>query len=311
MKKLMYMVSAVAAAVGFSTAANADISVSGSADLAYVDAGGNTSSMNGGGVSFSLSTTTDAGVTISAGAGISNDNDVVDDVSTATGLSKLTFGFANGSIGIGDSVAIPDGVGKVGELVSWADTNSTTITYEGSIGDDEGSGIEGSTTMGDMTISGAYYWDGASSGDIDGAAKTGSGIKITMPLGAMSLTAAAAQAETATATMNDQGVAISYAVGGGTLGLGFNNVAGDTNDDEAESVGVSYSTSVGGATVTLGHQSHNGTNKTAATTDVTISSSLGGGASIWAEMRSITGERSAETGTTSDTVVAVGTSVSF
>ena len=66
MKKLTYLASAIVAALGFSTAANADISVSGSADVAYTDAGGNTTSMNGGGISFALSTTTDAGVSISA-----------------------------------------------------------------------------------------------------------------------------------------------------------------------------------------------------------------------------------------------------
>ena len=311
MKKLTYMVSAIAAAVGFSTAANADISVSGSADFAYVDAGGNTTSMNGGGVSFSLSTTTDAGVSISAGAGISNDNDDAGDDSTATGLTKLTFGFANGTLAVGDSIAIADGVGKVGELVSWADTNGVAITYEGSVGDDEGSGVSGSTTVGDMTIAAAYIWDGDAAGDVDGASKTGSSIKLTMPLGAMSLTAAASQAENGSTTMNDQGISVSYAVGGGTLGLGFNATDGDTADDEAESFGVTYSTTVGGASVALGYQGHDGSNKNAQTTDVTISSSLGGGASIWAEMRSTSGERAAETASTSDTVVAIGTSVSF
>ena len=54
-----------------------------------------------------------------------------------------------------------------------------------------------------------------------------------------------------------------------------------------------------------------GSNKNAQTTDVTVSSSLGGGASVWAEMRSTSGERAAETASTSDTVVAIGTSVSF
>ena len=311
MKKLTYMVSAIAAAVGFSTAANADISVSGSADFAYVDAGGNTTSMNGGGVSFSLSTTTDAGVTISAGAGISNDNDSNGDDSTATGLTKLTFGFANGTLAVGDDIGIADGVGKVGELVTWADTNATTVTYEGSVGDDEGSGISGSTTVGDMTLTGVYFWDGAAAGDVDGAAKTGSSVKLAMPLGAMSLTLAASQAENGSSTMNDQGVSVTYAVGGGTLGLGFNATDGDVAADEAESIGVTYSTTVGGASVAIGYQSHDGSNKNAATTDVTVSSSLGGGASIWAEMRSVSGERSTETASTSDTVVAIGTSVSF
>ena len=73
MKKIAYIVSAISAGL-FSQAANADISVSGSGSCAYTDAGGNTSTTMGGGVSFAMSTTTDGGVTISGSAGISLDN---------------------------------------------------------------------------------------------------------------------------------------------------------------------------------------------------------------------------------------------
>ena len=97
-----------------------------------------------------------------------------------------------------------------------------------------------------MTIAAAYIWDGDSAGDVDGASKTGSSIKLTMPLGAMSLTAAASQAESGTNTMNDNGVSITYAVGGGTLGLGANVTSGDVAADEADSFGITYSTTVGG-----------------------------------------------------------------
>ena len=312
MKKLTYLASAILAAVGFSSAANADIAISGSADVAYVDAGGNATSMNGGGISFALSTTTDAGVSITASGGISNDKDSSGDDSTATGLSALTFGFSNGSLTIGDDVNIPDATGKVGELVTWADTNTTTLTYEGSVGaSDEGSGASFSTAMGDMSIALTYYWDGAQDGDVDGATETGSGIKVSVPLGGASLTAATAQIENGSITMNDSGVAVSYAVGGGTLGLGYNVVAGDTADDEAESIGLSYKTTVGTASVAIGYQTHDGSNNTGQTTDVTVSQSLGGGASVWAEIRSVSGTRSAETASTSDTVFAIGSSVSF
>lgn len=311
MKKLTYLASAILAAVGFSSAANAEIAISGSADVAYVDAGGNATSMNGGGISFALSTTTDAGVSISASGGIDNDNDSNGDDSSGTGLTALTFGFSNGSLTIGDDVSIPDATGKVGELVDWADTNTTSLTYEGSIGDDEGSGASFSTALGDMSIALSYYWDGAALGDVDGASKTGSGIKVSMPLGGASLTAATAQAESGSTTMNDSGVAISYAVGGGTVGLGYNVVAGDTAADEAESIGLSYSTTVGTASVAIGYQTHDGSSNTGQTTDVTVSQSLGGGASVWAEIRSVSGTRSAETASTSDTVFAVGSSVSF
>ena len=126
-----------------------------------------------------------------------------------------------------------------------------------------------------------------------------------MPLGAMSLTAAASQAEDGSTTMNDQGVSFHTLLVVVHLVLVF-VLQTVTPADEAESFGITYSTTLGGASVALGYQGHDGSNKNAQTTDVTISSSLGGGASIWAEFRSTSGERAAETATTSDTVVAVG-----
>ena len=64
-----------------------------------------------------MSTTTDGGVTISASSGTGNDNDSAGASSAVTGVTALTFGFANGSMTVGQDVAVPDGVGKVGELV--------------------------------------------------------------------------------------------------------------------------------------------------------------------------------------------------
>ena len=106
MKKILLAISALSAAL-FSTAANADISVGGSMKAVYVDAEGNADAHIGGAISFSMSTTTDGGVTISAGGSISNDNDATGNNTTATGLTSLTFGFANGSLVIADDVAVP------------------------------------------------------------------------------------------------------------------------------------------------------------------------------------------------------------
>ena len=99
MKKILLAISALSAAM-FSTAANADISVGGSMKAVYVDAEGNADAHIGGAISFSMSTTTDGGVTISAGGSISNDNDATGNNTTATGLTSLTFGFANGSYAV-------------------------------------------------------------------------------------------------------------------------------------------------------------------------------------------------------------------
>ena len=138
MKKLLLAISALSAAL-FSTAANADISVSGSANAVYVDADGNSEGHVGGTISFALSTTTDAGVTISTGGQITNDPDAAGGAGNASGMTTLTFGFANGSLTVGDDVAVPNGTGLVGELVGHADSNQVTHTNDVALATDDGS----------------------------------------------------------------------------------------------------------------------------------------------------------------------------
>ena len=310
MKKIAYLISAISAAL-FSSAANADVSVSGSATFAYIDASGNTSSVNGGGVSFGLSTTTDAGVTVSSGAGISLDSDSVGNSSAVTGSTYISFGFANGSITVGDDVGISDGVGKVGELVVYADTNRTSITNEVTVGDDEGSGIAASTSIGDMTLSVQYVWDGAAAGDVDGAATTSQGASLSMPVGAGSLTIATASNDISGTNMTETAAAYTLAAGGGTVSLGFTGTSGDVAANKGEAFSVAYSTSMGGLDIGLGYTGHDANSKTAQTTDIVVSSSLGGGASLFAEYSNASGTVAAESSTVSNAVLAVGTSVSF
>ena len=196
MKKILLAISAMSAAL-FSTAANADISVGGSMKAVYVDAEGNADAHIGGAISFSMSTTTDGGVTISAGGSISNDNDATGNNTAATGLTALTFGFANGSITIADDVAVPAGTGLVGELVTHADVNMPSHTNDVALGTDDGSGVSGSTTLGDMTIAATYVYDGAHAQNIDGGTTTGQGASLTVPLGDMSLVVSTSQIDAA------------------------------------------------------------------------------------------------------------------
>ena len=310
MKKIAYLISAISAAL-FSSAANADVYVSGSATFAYIDAGGNTSSVNGGGVSFGLSTTTDAGVTVSSGAGISLDSDSVGNSSAVTGSTYISFGFANGSITVGDDVGVADGKGKVGELVTYADDDRTSITNEVTVGDDEGSGIAASTSIGDMTLSVQYVWDGADGGDVDGAATTSQGASLSMPVGAGSLTIATASNDISGTNMTETAAAYTLAAGGGTVSLGFTGTSGDVAANEGEAFSVAYSTSMGGLDIGLGYTGHDANSKTAQTTDIVVSSSLGGGASLFAEYSNASGTVAAESSTLSNAVLAVGTSVSF
>ena len=63
MKKIAYLASAVLAGLGFSTAANADVTVSGAGGVEVLSAGSTTNVSQGGSVTFSLSTTTASGIT--------------------------------------------------------------------------------------------------------------------------------------------------------------------------------------------------------------------------------------------------------
>ena len=310
MKKIKYLLSAIPAAL-FATSAQADISVSGSATAAYTDAGGNASATYGGGVSFAMSTTTDAGVNISASSAISNDSDSVASSGAASGVTMLTFGFSGGSITIGADVGTPDGVGKVGELVAYADDNQVAKTPVVGLTEDEGDGVSLSTSVGDMSITAAYVYDGAAGGNVDGAANTASGASLSMALGSGTLTLATASEDRNSTNNTEFGASYVMTAAGGTLSLGFTGTDGDTAAKEGEAVSAAYSTTLGGASVAIGYTGHDANNKTANQTDVTFSSSLGGGASIFAEYTNVKGDIAASTSTTDSTVIAIGTSVSF
>ena len=78
MKKIAYLVSAVVAGLGFSTAAQADVAVSGAGGLEVLSAGSTSTVYQGGSVTFSLSTTTAGGIGISTSAGWGIDSDTSD-----------------------------------------------------------------------------------------------------------------------------------------------------------------------------------------------------------------------------------------
>jgi hypothetical protein len=315
MKKLLLVISAFSAAL-FSTAANADVSVSGSANAVYVDAGGNSEGHIGGVVSFALSTVTDSGITISSSAAISNDTDAAGrnaNTAASGGLTSLTFGFANGSITIADDVAVPSGTGLVGELVSHADSNQVAHTNDVELnGDDDGSGVSASTTIGDMTLAATYVYDDGHASDVDGGTGTGQGVSLSIPMGTMTLTVASASFDDAGSDSSTFGGNLVMPAGNGTLSLGLESSSNDVVTNEGEAYSVAYATSLGSASVSVGYTGFDSNSNTSSKTDLVVSQSLGGGASMFAELSSLTGAgAAAETNTTSETVVAIGTSVSF
>jgi len=312
MKKIILAISALSAAL-FSTAANADISVSGSANTVYTDAGGNSEAHIGGGVTFSLSTTMDSGVTVSTSATISNDKDAAGANNATTGLSSVTFGFANGSITIADDIAVPTGTGLVGELVTYADTNLVAHNNDVKLnGDDDGSAVSATTTIGDMTLKAVYVYDDLHGSDIDGGTGTGQGVSLTIPMGAMTATIASSSFDDAGVDSSTTGGNVTIPAGTGTLTVGLETSSNDVATNEGEAYSIKYATSLGGAAVTVGYTGYDANSTTSSRTDATFSQSLGGGVSMIAEISNVTGAGYAAPGSSTDeTQIAVGTTFSF
>ena len=311
MKKILLTISALSAAL-FSTAANAEISMSGSTQAVYVDNGGNSLARMGGALSFGLSTVTDAGVTITASAGISNSTEATGDNYATTGMSALTFGFASGSLTVADDVAMSDGIGLVGEVTTHAGANHPTHTNDVKLAFDDGSGVKASTSMGDMTISGVYLYDGSHGSDIDGGTSTGAGLSLSMPVGAGSLTVGTAQTDTSADDMNDTGAAFTMPVSSGSLSVGYMQTTGDTAANVGEAYSVAYATTVAGASVSVGYTTYEAAGNDSSKVEALVSSSLGGGASLFFEYSNLSGAGVAAAGQDTDEAgFAIGTSVSF
>ena len=131
-------------------------------------------------------------------------------------------------------------------------------------------------------------------------------------LGDMSLVVSSSSVDANGTEDNSAGGALTMTAGNGTLSLGIETTNGDTAANEGEAYSVSYSTTLGGASVAVGYTGFDANSNTSQKTDVTVSQSLGGGASIFAEYSNLSGAgAAAPTQTTGEGVVAVGTSVSF
>ena len=114
--------------------------------------------------------------------------------------------------------------------------------------------------------------------------------------------------EDASADDTETGVAVTYAAGGGTISAGYENSTG-TND--GNQFGVSYAMTLDAASVTIGYSSADVDSTSATQTDVAVSYPLGGGVSVFAEMRSVSGDTGTDTSSTSNSTMAIGSSITF
>ncbi|MDA0345473.1 MAG: porin [Proteobacteria bacterium] len=340
MKKLTLAISALAAAFG-ATAAKAEVSVSGSGSAAYIaPAGSGDSTISVGQfVSFGLSTTTSTGMTISGGMGLSN-TPTVNNGQAVSGGKTLTFATGGATIVVGD-VEASDTAGSVGGLVGDEvdDLGGLNTNVGSGFADDDGLGVSFTTALGSSTLKFVYVAndDADDMGGINVAgANALMSAGLTVPMGAYSVSVGVADSDTGESS---SGASVSAALGGGTLTVGYSqqtlktaekstaasyalNTAsastalvttaatnGDLDvDGDTTVLGATYAMSLDADTsLAVGFQNaKDADNDSTSQFDATVSRALGGGASVFLELRNLSGDASQD-----GSAIAVGTRVSF
>ena len=321
MKKLTLAISAIAAAFGAS-AAKADISVSGSGSAAYINDAASNARLNvGQAVSFSMSTTTANGVTVSGGMGLTN-TITTNAGQAVSGGQTLSFATGGATIVVGD-VEAGDTPGSVGGVVGGqvGDNGGFNSDVATGFADDDGLGLSLSTALGGSTLSIVYVAnDGADTLGTINSSTAGedalTSASITVPMGMYTITAGVADSDTGESS---SGASVAAALGGGTLTVGFSTqtLVDGTTDATSGDLAASGDSTVTGATyvmsldadttVSVGLQNaKDADNDSTSQFDASVSRSLGGGASVFLDIRSLSGDA-----TQDGSAVAVGTSVSF
>jgi len=339
MKKLTLAISALAAAFGAS-AAKADVSVSGSGSAAYIaPAGSGDAKLNVGQfVSFGLSTTTASGMTISGGMGLSN-TITTNAGQAVSGGQTLTFATGGATITVGD-VEAADTPGDVGGVVGGqvGDNGDLNSNVGSGFADDDGLGVAFSTAVGASTLNFTYV----ANDDVDtlgGMNVTGSNALmsagLTVPMGAYSVSVGVADSDTGESS---SGASVSTSIGGGTLVVGYSQqtlktaekstavaytfktdaASGKTTvaatngdldvDGDTTVMGATYSMALDAdTTVKVGFQNKKDADDDSTSQfDASISRALGGGASVFLDLRNLSGDASQD-----GSAIAVGTNVSF
>ena len=320
MKKLIIALSALGAA--FTATAKADVSVSGSSNVAYVSTAGTGTNdeelLVGSTVAFSMSTTTASGMGISAGMTMSQDYDT-DGSAVVTGGQALTFSTGGATIVVGD-VEISDTTGSVGGVVNGPldDASDLDTSVAGSFSDDDGLGVELTTAVGTASLNISYVSnDGANNfgvvNDSTSGADSAMSASISVPMSGYTVTLGVADSDTGESST---GASVSGAIGGGTVTVGYSNQtliaahADLTTAGDSEQVGATYSMSLDAdTTIALGYISRKDADSESDTkTELSVERALGGGATVYLDLVNLTGDTAANA---DGTAIAFGTSVSF
>jgi hypothetical protein len=315
MKKIVYLLSAIAA--GFSSSALADISVSGTGHFGYVSGDSDQRVAGSGGVKFALSTTTANGTTITSAGGITSDLEGTA-TNAITGLSSLTFATGGATIVLGNDVAVPQNGGFGSVASDLADVGHQSIDASPAVGtdaDQDGSGVSFSSSFGTSTVTAVYVWDDTLV-DSDGQGNPDSGTQsyglgISMPMGVATLVASYGVSQDSS-TENDTlaGIGATFAAGPGTLSVGYQQSTGEV---DASAISGKFSMSLDAdTTAAIGIKQADEGSLNASTTEAKITRAIGGGASVYAELKSSSGNTNG-VGQTADaaSTFAIGTNVAF
>ena len=313
MKKIMYVMSALAAV--FSGNALADVSVSGSGKFNYTSSGSSGFTSTSGGISFALSTTTAGGVAISTSGGITQDAEATAS-DGHTGFTSLAFATGGTTITLSNDISAGS-VGSVGGVASdMVDVGHDTIGASPAlnVGDADGGGVAIATSMGGAAVTATYVWDttpGTHGQSDTSASDTVTGVKVSMPMGALTVSASHVMYNPGGSGTDDtmSGGSLAYAVGGGTLTLGYETSTGTIKATETSGA---YSMSLDAdTTIKVGYAQADEGATSASITEASVTRALGGGASVYAEMKSSSGSGTSTTSTTEASTFAIGTSVAF
>ena len=307
MKKIAYLVSAVAAGLGFSTAAQADVTVSGSGGLEVLSAGSTTTVYQGGAVSFALSTTTASGIAVSTSSGWGIDSDTADsDASGAQEFTSLSLAAGGNTVTFATAMELPAGGGVGGVSKDLVSTGLASATAAAGAGDHTGHGVSLSTALGSASLTIGYVFDTdtAANNSTTSGNDTAFGVGVSMPMGA--LTVSINHAQDNGASSSETGGNVAYAIGGGTLKVGY--LDDTTSGAAATEVSGSYSMSLDADTsIAVGYKSTDEGSSNTTVTEVGITRAMGGGVSLFLDYSSIGGA----TGSGNNSAVAFGTNISF
>ena len=184
--------------------------------------------------------------------------------------------------------------------------------------DDDGLGAELTTAMGAASLNISYVSnDGADNYGIVNSSASGAdsamSASITMPMGAYSFTIGVADSDTGESS---SGVTASGTLGGGTATIGYSNQtllashASLTAAGDSDVYGATYVMSMDAdTTISIGYQNKKDADSESSTqTDLSIERAMGGGATVYLDIRNLTGD----TATNADgTAIGFGTSVAF